>query len=146
MTYQVLISIACLYGIYNLFQITEKIHFYILLTLILSVTITWFNLNTFGFVLYNFSLIIYFIVVLIQNKPFKIQILFTIIPLIVANIFSLFNWPLQQVINLTLILSIILYLRLIFNPKLRTVFKNQLGILTILAFDELVKILTSIQF
>jgi hypothetical protein len=110
------------------------------------VTITWFNLNAFGFVLYNFLLIIYFIVILIQNKPFKIQILFIIIPLIVANIFSLFNWPLQQVINLTLILSIILYLRLIFNPKLRTVFKNQLGILTILAFDELVKILTSIQF
>lgn len=140
MTPYIIISIACVFGIFQLFRITNTYATIITSSLILGVLIALLPSQlptTIGFYLFVLTILASAIYVLAQKMDAitKGLMLIVILPVLVNFLFRIQHWPFLYRMSIFMIVPITAYLLLIFR---KTSIKNELGFLTIIAAEAVI--------
>lgn len=136
---QIVISLAALFGLFQLFRITDVFAKVIILTQVLAVAITWFPfsiIKTIGFYLFGLMILTAAIYVLTRKmKAITKGLMFLItVPVFLSFIFKIQHWPYAYELSLFMIVPIVAYIILISR---KTGIKNEIGFLTIIATEAL---------
>jgi len=136
---QIVISIAALFGLFQIFRITDAFSKTIILAQVLAIAIALFPSHiakTIGFSLFGITILtsaVYVLTRKIEARTKRLMLLITI-PVFISFVFKINHWPYAYELSLLMLVPIVAYLVLITR---KTSVKNEIGFLTIIVTEAL---------
>lgn len=148
MIYQIIISLAALFGLIQLNRMSNSFAKVIVIAQGLAILISLITTTltkTIGFYLFGLMLLVSIFYVLIEKKEFtqKVLMLLIAIPVFISFVFKIFHWPFASVFSLMMLIPIISYLILITR---KVNIKNEIGFLTIILTEAVIGFSFAILF
>ncbi|MBL1280438.1 MAG: hypothetical protein COA33_009210 [Fluviicola sp.] len=145
---QIVISLAALFGLFQLFRITDVFSKAIILAQALAVVIALFPFaiaKTIGFSLFGIMILtsaVYVLTRKIELTAKGLMLLITI-PVFLSFVFKINHWPYAYEFSLLMLVPIIAYLILITR---KISIKNEIGFLTIIATEALLELSVIVSY
>jgi len=141
---QTTISLAAVFGIFQLFRIRNRAAFLITLFQIISIAISILTgppVEKYGFYLFDTLILVATIYIISQSimLRLKIQLLLISVPVFLSMSFKLFQWPYSYEWSILMFIPVLTYITVLFQRK---EMKHELGIVTIITTEAAIELLS----
>ena len=149
MIYETLIILAAVFGLLQLFRIASTFARLLVVAQVIAIGLTFIpndSVVSVGFALFTVAAlgaVIYAIATQNLEGKERVCILLIAVPVFVANVFSVSNWPYVGVIGFSMAIPMLAFLVLAL-PNLKQ-YKNELGFTVIMVTDAAIRLALSVE-